>query len=84
MMREQFLAALKARLDQVAAAQDPAPVLEPEALNEAHRLAGLLRDDDADIEARVALGWFHWYRYLALPEDPDGDALHEAQRQSRP
>ena len=77
-MREQLLTALKARLDQVAAAQDPAPALEPEALDEAHRLAGLLRDDDADIEARFTLGWFHWYRYLALPEDPDGDVLQEA------
>ncbi|MGQ0773242.1 MAG: CHAT domain-containing protein [Pseudonocardiales bacterium] len=77
-MRDRLLAALTARLERIQAAQDPALALEPGALDDAQRLIGILRDDDGDVEARFILGWFYWYRHLALPEGPDRDALREA------
>jgi tetratricopeptide (TPR) repeat protein len=76
--REQRLAAVAARLEQVAAAQDLSPVLEPGALTEARRLTEILRDDDGDMQTRYVLGWLHWYRYQALPEGQDRQDLNAA------
>ena len=83
-MRDRLLAAVMARLDRIKAARAPALVLEPGALDDAQRLAETLHDDDGDIEAHYVLGWFHWYRYLALPEGQCPDALENAIRALTP
>jgi hypothetical protein len=53
-------------------------VLGPRALADARRLAGILEDDDGDLQARHALGWLHWYRYQALPQGQDRQDLDAA------
>ena len=83
-MRDQLLAAVMARLDRIEAARDPALALEPGALDDAQRLDEALHDDDSDIEAHYVLGWFHWYRYLVLPEGQRHDALENAIRALTP
>lgn len=65
-MRDQYLAAVEARLDQVESSRNPAITLDRTAVAEAWRLAGLL--EDGDLAVRSALGWFCWYRCLAQPE----------------
>jgi hypothetical protein len=55
-LRDQLLAAVKARLQRIDAAQDLALAWEPGAPDEAQRLANILRDDDGDLEARFMLG----------------------------
>lgn len=77
-MREQYLAAVRARLERVTSTQDLSTVLHPGVPGDVQRLSGLLRDGDGDTEARLALGWMHYYRYLALPEGPDRDELRSA------
>jgi tetratricopeptide (TPR) repeat protein len=67
-VRDERLAAVQARLGQVGATRDLAPVLEPGARAEARRLTEMLEDDDGDLYARYGLGWFHLYRYEALPQ----------------
>ena len=59
---------MAARLERVAERQALAPVLEAGAVKEASELTGLLRNDLTDVHTRFLLGWFYWYRYLALPE----------------
>jgi hypothetical protein len=75
-MRDQLLAVVTARLERIETARDVALVLEPAALEEARRLedAQRLTGADADDEAHYVLGWFHWYRYRALPEGQDHDS----------
>jgi hypothetical protein len=68
-IREEALRAVNARLERVAATGDLAPVIGPDAINDARRLAGFLEDDDSDLPARLALGFLHWYRHKALPEE---------------
>jgi hypothetical protein len=46
--RHELLAAVRARLQRVAAGQDLSPVLEPEAMTETRQLAGVLADDEGD------------------------------------
>ncbi|GAB7186769.1 hypothetical protein ATKI12_6600 [Kitasatospora sp. Ki12] len=70
--------AVATRLKRVTEAQDIAPVFEPQAIDDARQLAAVLRDDDGDLGSRYLLGWFHWYRYLGLPEDRDQHDLHAA------
>ncbi len=65
-------------LDAVAARRDPALVLAPDARRAASRLSELLAARDDNLEARHVLGWWHWYRYLALPEDEDQEAWDTA------
>ncbi|MFF2131679.1 CHAT domain-containing protein [Streptomyces olivochromogenes] len=73
------LSAVMARLRLVVETQDPSPVLEPEAVHEARQLAELLDGDD-DLQVPYVLGWFHWYRYQALPTGEDqADLQHAAQ-----
>jgi tetratricopeptide (TPR) repeat protein len=76
--REQHVAAVRNRLARIAAARDLSPVLEPGALEEARTLTEVLRDDDGDLEARVLLGWLHYYRYQILPAGEDGPDLRAA------
>ncbi|MFE2267478.1 CHAT domain-containing tetratricopeptide repeat protein [Streptomyces griseosporeus] len=70
-MRDERLAAVIRRMEQIAEARDPSLSLNPGALADARQLSEGLRGDDGDIEARFALGWLHWYRYLSLPEGQD-------------
>ena len=77
-MREEYLSAVQARLEQVSAARAPGPVLSPDALAEARQLADVLRDDDGDLQVRYVLGWFHFYRFQALPEGQDSQDLTTA------
>jgi tetratricopeptide (TPR) repeat protein len=76
--RADLQAAVQARLERVARQQDLAPVLEPGAAQQAHELAGLLGDDPEDLDSWLMLGWFHWYRYQALPEGQDRPDLDTA------
>ena len=69
--REVLLAAVRDVLERVATSENLSTVLEADALDAARQLAGMLRDDDGDLNARYLLGWLHWYRYQALPEGQD-------------
>ncbi|MGW6886725.1 CHAT domain-containing protein [Streptomyces chartreusis] len=77
-MRDERLAAVGRRLEQIAEAGDPSLSLKPGVLADARQLSEILRDDDGDIEARFALGWLHWFRYLALPPGQDREDLAAA------
>ncbi|MFF3453113.1 tetratricopeptide repeat protein [Streptomyces sp. NPDC002730] len=59
---------MAARLRQVAESRDLSPVLNPKAVHEARQLAEMLPGEDY-LQVRFLLGWFHWYRYRALPAD---------------
>jgi hypothetical protein len=67
--RETLLAAVQARVDQVAARGDWSGVLESAALAEAHSLAECVADGTADREAWSALGWLYYRRSQALPPE---------------
>ncbi|HEV2347533.1 MAG TPA: CHAT domain-containing protein [Actinocrinis sp.] len=72
--------ALTACLAEVYATGNPALVLEPGVVEEARHLAGS-RDADPGIDpvgARHVLGWFHWFRYQALPQGRCQEALDQA------
>jgi tetratricopeptide (TPR) repeat protein len=71
------LAGLKMRLDEAIAENDLASLLDPGIRAEALRLTEIL-DESGDLEARYVLGWFHWLRFLALPEGQDNGALMSA------
>ncbi|WP_165983861.1 tetratricopeptide repeat protein [Streptomyces sp. YIM 98790] len=73
---ERLTAALESRLERVEATQNLSPVLEPEALAESERLNEIAQDDD--LGSLNVLGWFHWYRYQALPEDEDQEDFEAA------
>ncbi|WP_336114934.1 CHAT domain-containing protein [Streptomyces sp. PTD9-10] len=79
MTRTARLAALWTRVNQSEDEENPALLLEPAALDEARAVAGYYANGDPD--AAYVLGWFHFFRYLALPEGADQDdfeAAHEA------
>jgi tetratricopeptide (TPR) repeat protein len=72
-MRRKNRSAELARLRQVNSGGDPSRALERRALEDAERLAERLRRDTGaeageQLEVRSVLGWFHWYRYQALPQ----------------
>ncbi|MEO3813989.1 tetratricopeptide repeat protein, partial [Sphaerisporangium sp. B11E5] len=70
--RAELLRVLQQRLDQFAATQDAAPLLEQAVLDQANELAQSLHDGAAtDLEAMQLLGELHWYRYLNLPYGQD-------------
>src|ERR1700722_14615827 len=73
--RGELLAAVRARLQRVAAGPDLSPVLEPEAITEARQLAGVLVGDEGDLEVRHLLGWLSWYRFQASTDDENRPAL---------
>jgi tetratricopeptide (TPR) repeat protein len=78
-MREQYLAAVRAHLARIGEAQDVTLALAPEVQDDLGRLTAAA-GDDLDVEAGFALGWLHWYRYLALPEGLDREELGAAIR----
>ncbi len=63
--REDLLAALRARLEQVNATEDFAAVLEAGAVAQDRRLNEIAPED---LEALHVTGWVHWYRYHGQPE----------------
>jgi tetratricopeptide (TPR) repeat protein len=68
--REELLAAVRARLEQVAATGDSTAILSAPARAEAHRLTrcvGSDINDAVDMESVITLGWLHYRRALALP-----------------
>src|SRR3984957_3676990 len=76
--RGELLAAVRARLQRVAAGPDLSPVLEPEAITEARQLAGVLVGDEGDLEVRHLLGWLSWYRFQASTDDENRPDLQAA------
>lgn len=72
------IADVVALLAAVAETRDPTLVLTDAARCAGARLAELLRTAKDDLEARHKLGWWHWYRYLALPDDEDQEAWDSA------
>ncbi|MEV6732580.1 CHAT domain-containing tetratricopeptide repeat protein [Streptomyces sp. NPDC051364] len=64
------LAAMEVRLQRVVESQDLAPVLEAGALREAQLLAELLPGGDG-LPVYHLLGWFSWFRHLAVPVPAD-------------
>ncbi|MBB6473673.1 CHAT domain-containing protein [Sphaerisporangium rubeum] len=61
----------------MAATRDPAPLLEQEVAEQASRLAGTL-DAEGDPPVMNLLGWVHWRRHLALPEERNRADLEAA------
>ena len=76
--REQWMAAVQARLERVTTTHDLHPVLEETALYEARELSRTITDDPGSLPAMYILGWLHWYRYQALPEGHDQQDLQAA------
>ncbi|WP_406194113.1 CHAT domain-containing protein [Kitasatospora sp. NBC_01560] len=76
MTRTARLAALWARVNRSEDEENPALLLEPAALDEARAVAGYYANGDPD--AAYVLGWFHFFRYLALPEGADQDDFEAA------
>jgi len=71
--RDELLAAVKARLERMAATGDLSVTLEPSADVEARELGDIL-GTDLDLTARFHLGLLYWNRYLArLPEESAED-----------
>jgi hypothetical protein len=68
----ELLNAIQARLQQVAATQDPSPVLEQSALDEAKELTALL-GGEGDLYPRYLLGMLYWHRSQGLPESQRGE-----------
>ena len=77
--REVALAAVRDRLTHAATNEDLSTILSEKALGDAEELAALT-DPAADLDAAYALGMFHWFRYLALPDDASHDDLDDAAR----
>jgi tetratricopeptide (TPR) repeat protein len=76
--REEWMEAVRKRLDRVAGAQNLSVVLEDSAVTEADELTSTLTDANDDLMARYLLGWLHWYRYQALPAGQDQSDLRGA------
>jgi tetratricopeptide (TPR) repeat protein len=68
-MREDLLAALRARLRRIDETGDPAPALDAAAGREARQLADLLGapDEPGDLPVRRDLGRLYWLRHTAAP-----------------
>ncbi|HWE88283.1 MAG TPA: CHAT domain-containing protein [Pseudonocardiaceae bacterium] len=73
-MRDQLLAALRARIEATTETGDTDQVLADPAVAEADRLLGFLaQDNDVDVEIMLVAGLFHWVRGSVLTGD-DGTA----------
>jgi tetratricopeptide (TPR) repeat protein len=78
MGRERLLALVRARVERFNAGQDPAVVLDPEAVAELTALLETVPDPAADIEVAYAAGLLHWFRYLVLEPGHDEQDLRAA------
>lgn len=72
-MKQQSLTALTACLERVSVDDAPSHVLAPEMFEHARRLVPALTGEPADLEVHHVLGWFFWYRFLALEKKSLGD-----------
>jgi CHAT domain/Tetratricopeptide repeat len=77
-MKQRLLAQVQARLERFGADQNPATVLDPEAVAELTALLGTVPDPAADLEIARVAGWLHWYRYLVLDPGDDQQDLDDA------
>ncbi|NYH51401.1 hypothetical protein HNR06_000990 [Nocardiopsis arvandica] len=59
-------------------------MLDRAAVGELTRLAGYLDAHPDDLEVSHAVGWCHWFRYLALPQRQGGTDMHGAIRALAP
>lgn len=75
--RDLALAALHQHLTRAVERQDETTILDPEAAQAAEHLAAIT-DPASDLQVAYALGMFHWFRYLDLPEGMDKDDLAAA------
>ncbi|MFD0686696.1 CHAT domain-containing protein [Actinomadura fibrosa] len=68
-MRNELLAAIRARVARARETGDPAPVLDPDATLEVSALVAFLSANGSgpDAEACHEIGWLCWLRVLALP-----------------
>jgi tetratricopeptide (TPR) repeat protein len=64
-VREEWVAALAAHVDQMERTLDPGVALDPGMLATARRLYEVLGDDDEDLSAWRTLAWFYWQRGMA-------------------
>lgn len=69
---ESPISAVRTRVARMTLSGDLTPALEPAALAEARSLAAELETDEGTDGAQV-LGWFHWYRHLALGAEIDSE-----------
>jgi len=76
--RDALLEAVQERLNRAVQLGDAAPVLDPQSLAQARRLAELIAADQSDLVPRLFLGLFHWQRYLGLPSRDRQDELRAA------
>jgi protein involved in temperature-dependent protein secretion len=76
--RQRLLAPVQARLERFGVDQNPATVLDPEAVAELTALLETVPDPTADIEIAHAAGWLHWYRYLVLDSGSDQQDFADA------
>jgi tetratricopeptide (TPR) repeat protein len=76
--RRAALSALQDALGRVAA--DPQRILAAESTHTAEALRAAVSGSDpaADVDVAHALGWYHWFRYLVLPEGEDQEDLEAA------
>jgi hypothetical protein len=65
-MSDQAFEVLRARVDRMRSSGSASAALEPVALADALRLADTIAVGESRFEARLALGWFYWYRHLAF------------------
>ena len=70
--RDAALAAVRSHFTPTAIGQNPSRVLTERARRDANYLT-VLTDAVSDLDAAYALGMFHWFRCLALPEGADQD-----------
>lgn len=67
--RDQWMAAVRARLKRVTGTRDLGPVQEEAALTEACGLMRTLTGGSGDLPAQFLLGWLYWYRHQAPPHN---------------
>src|SRR5262249_25053421 len=75
-MRDRLLSVVRARLNQITAAEDVSLSLESDTVSDAQQLAKSVDEDD--VEAHFLLGWIYWCQYLALPDGADQAQLRAA------
>jgi hypothetical protein len=68
--RDELLTDLRERINRFGADNNPATILSDETRDVADQLQEAV-SPSFDFDVLQALGWFHWARYLALPEGQD-------------
>lgn len=76
-VRDQLLAMLQARVDEVVQSRDPTGALAGDLVKPAGDLAAMA-ESEPDLEAAHVLGWYHWLRACALSDDERREATRLA------